>query len=76
MQFTFYQIFNIFAQMFFQIVSFYLTAMAAIGIVSAEDWLAFLLIAAQLGVIALIVLALINYRAFYIVYKTIFRDIK
>jgi hypothetical protein len=33
-QFTFYQIFNIFAQMFFQIVSFYLTAMAAIGIVS------------------------------------------
>jgi len=49
--------------------------MAAIGITNGADWLAWLVISAQLGAIFLILLSIYYYRAFYIVYKTIFRDI-
>jgi hypothetical protein len=50
--------------------------MAAIGITSGGDWLAWLVISAQLAALFLLLLALYYYRAFYIVYKTIFRDLK
>lgn len=52
------------------------STMAAVGITSGQDWLAFLVISAQLGAIALVIWAILNYRWFYVAAKTLPRDIK
>ncbi|CAG7723287.1 unnamed protein product [Allacma fusca] len=53
-----------------------LFAMAAVGIVSAQDWVSFLTVAAQLGAIGLLILAYIYRKWIYVAIKTTPRDIK
>ncbi|CAL8126308.1 unnamed protein product [Orchesella dallaii] len=53
-----------------------ISAMAAIGIASTGDWLALLIICAQLVAVALLIFAVLKYRWFYVALMTVRRDIK
>ena len=50
--------------------------MAALGIVSAQDWVSFLTISAQLGLIGLLIFAYIQRKWLMVAFKTIPRDLK